>query len=527
MNKVIKEYTKVEQDILDAVSMIADPVVQTLSPKGGNVMYTEGGQSVVSNDGISIARSISVEDNFKNSIINLIRESSIRTNQEAGDGTTTSILLTSTLIREGLKLRRDGHNPMEIVKTFRSVVNKITERLSKQAKVAETDDDIFNVARISANNDDAIASVVLRTVKTSGLDGMVFIEPHNEPTDELVEDIGFVIKSGMLRPELRNGVGFSAHYNDVPVFVTDKRLYYKEEAETIIRTIYQAGKKEVVVVARDFVGQALDYFVTNHTKGSFKILLIKEPTATENDYESLADLAAYLNCDVITEKQGDIVNKITMKNFGTANRVFADAQKTIIFKDNNGTNTVLNERLEALREEQKKDKNNESVKSRIASLTSGIVTIKVGASTETELKEKIFRYEDSVNAARAAMRHGFLPGGGVALLNAYDESDYPEGYKIVFKRYCEASIRQIAKNSGRDPDTVVKAVKELQEDLDTKDIGYDAYSDEYLEMSNLGVIDPFQVVKLAVENSISAASNILSVNYYVINEQPKENGRDK
>lgn len=522
MNKLVKNYEKVEQDILDAVSLIADPVVQTLSPKGGNVMYTEGGKSVVSNDGISIARSIQVEDNFKNSIINLIRESSMRTNQEAGDGTTTSILLTSTLIREGLKLRRDGHNPMEIVKVLRSVVSKITNRLKSQSKVAETDEDIFNVARISANNDSKIAETVLKTVKTAGLDGMVFIEAHNKQEDELVEDIGFILRSGMLRPELRNGVGFSAHYENVPVFVTDKRLYYKEEAETILRAVFESGSQEVVIIARDFIGQALDYFVTNHTKGSFKILLVKDNKATEDNYESLVDLSSYLNCDITTEKQGSLVNKLTIKNFGKATKVFSDEQKTIIFKGDNENNENLASRLSALREELEKNKDNTAVKERIASLTSGMVTIRVGASTEAELKEKVFRYEDSVNAARAAMRHGYLPGGGVALMNAYDENDYPEGFKLLFRRYCEASMRQIAKNSGRDADSVVKAVKELQEDLDSKDIGYDASSDEYLEMSKLGVIDPYQVVQLAVENSISAASNVLSVNYYIINEQPKE-----
>ena len=449
MNKIIQSYDKVEQDILDAVATIADPVVQTLSPKGGNVMYNDGGRSIVSNDGISIAKSINLADNFKNSIIKLIRESAIRTNQEAGDGTTTSILLTAVLIREGLKLRRDGINPMEISKNFRTFIDKIVTRLKEQAKVAESDKDILNIAKVSANNDEAIANMVLRTVKTAGLDGMVFIEPNNKPEDTIEENIGFIVKSGMFRPELRNN-GFTSVYKDVPILITDKRLYYKEEAESILRTVYQSGKKEVVIVARDFLGECLNFFIANHTNNAFKILLVKDESATDVSYESLEDLASYLNCEVITEKQGSLVNNIKFEDFGTASRVFSDGLKTIISKDENSTNVKLSMRLSALRTELEKDDHNEVVKSRIACLTSGMVTIKVGASTEAELQERIFRYEDSVNAARTAMKFGYLSGGGVALLNAYDPSDYPDEYKNVFRKFCQASVRQIVKNCGKE-----------------------------------------------------------------------------
>lgn len=526
MNKVISNFNEVELKILEAVDAIAAPVIQTLSPKGGNVMFNSGGRTIVSNDGISIAKAIQVEDNLKNSIIGIIRESCLRTNQEAGDGTTTSILLTSILVREGLKLRRDGVNPMEIVRKFKELVPKIVERLKSQTKVAEDDKEIFNIARVSANNDSAIADVVLRTVKTAGLDGMVFIDQNNEPGDKIIEDVGFIIKTGMFRPELRNGNGFTAHYSNVPVLVTDKRLYYKEEAETILRTIYENGYKEVVIVARDFIGDAVNVFIANHTNGGFKILLVKDPNVTEDNYDTLEDLAAYLDCPVITEKQGHLVNSLTIEQFGFADRVFSDAQKTII-ANTEKVNPNLTMRIAALRSKLEEDKHDEKIKARIASLTSGMVTIKVGASTETELQEKIFRYEDSINATRAAMRHGYLPGGGVALLNSYNEKDFPEEYRGLFRKLCEGSVRQIAKNCGKDPDTVVKTILELQEDLGTKDVGYDANSDEYLEMSKIGVIDPYQVVSLAVENAVSAACNILSVNYYVINEQPKENGTDK
>jgi len=508
----------VEKDILTAISAITDPVVQTLSPRGGNVMYNDGGQITVSNDGISIAKEVLPENELQRAIVRTIRESALRTNFEAGDGTTTSILLSSILLREGLKLRRDGKNPMELVRIFREAGEKLVTRIKEMAKVAEDDKEILNIARISANNDDVIAQKTLQTIKVAGLDGMVFLEPNNKKEDEIIEDIGFIIKQGMFRPELKNGQGFTANYAKIPVFITDKRLYHKEEAESILRAVFDGGYNEVVIVARDFIGESVNYFLANHAGGKFKILLIKEPNATDTNYERLEDLSDYLDCKVITDKSGSIVGKLTINDFSIADKVFADGQKTIIFKEKNTANPRLSMKLSALKTEQKKDKENEVIKERIASLTNGMVTIKVGASTGIELRERIFRFEDAINASRAAMRHGYLSGGGVALLNAYHAEDFPEEYRTMFKKFCEASVRQIAKNCGKDSDYVIETIMGLQEDLEDKSIGYDAMSGDFVSMEKSGIIDPYQVLQMSIENSVSAACNILSVNYFIIDK---------
>ena len=529
MDKEIFKIEDVESQILGAISAITAPVVQTLSPRGGNVLYQDGtsNEVVVSNDGVNIAKSIKLDNELQQSIVRTIRESALRTNLEAGDGTTTSILLSSVLLREGLKLRRDGKNPMELVRVFKEAGNKLVTRIKEMAKVAENDKEILNIARISANNDDDIANKVLQTIKVAGLDGMVFLEPNNKKEDEIIEDIGFIIKQGLFRPELRTGQGFTANYTKIPVLITDKRLYYKEEAESILRAVFNGGFTEVVIIARDFIGEAVNYFLANHAGGKFKILLVKEPNTTETDSERMEDLSAYLDSKLVSEKNGSIVNKISIKDFTIADKVFSDATKTIIFKENNTSNPRLSMRLSALRAELVKDKNDEKLKERIASLTNGMVTIKVGASTGIELRERLFRFEDAVNASRAAMRHGYLPGGGVALLNAYHAEDYPEEYRALFKKYCESSIRQIAKNCGKDSDTIVEITKDLQEDLEDPSIGFDAMTMTHTSMLQSGIIDPFQVLDMSVLNSISVACNILGVNYFIINKKKEEKCQHK
>jgi len=523
MSRKVLKYDDVVQELSQAIETIAGPVVQTLSPKGGNVMFNDG--TIISNDGISIARSIRVADYFQDSIIRTIRESCVRTNSEAGDGTTTSILLTSVMLKEGMRLKSEGFNGMEITRTLREASKKLLGRIKEQARVIKDDKELFNVARISANNDDKIAKTVVDTVKVAGLDGMVFIEPNNKPEDEIESNVGFNIKAGMFRPEFRTH-GFAAMYSKVPVLITDKRLYYKAEAEAILRSVYDAGYKEVVVVARDFLGDCLNFLTVNHTGGAFKVLLIKEPDATDQSYESLEDLAAYLDSRVVTEKAGNLVDNITIKDFAIADRVFSDGQKSLLSKENKKkANPQLVNLLDSLRKELAKKPKDKDIERRIANLTSGMATIKVGAATQQEMQERIYRFEDSVNATRAAMRHGYLPGGGIAIMNAFNDKDYPEDYRTLFRRYTEAGLRQIARNCGKDPDTIVERVKHLQEDLDSPDIGYDALTDDCVNMIQVGIIDPYQVLQLAIENSVSAACNILSVNYFVVEENKEEDDK--
>jgi chaperonin GroEL len=529
MRTEVRPYTGNEEKVLTAVATLADPVVQTLSPRGGNVMLPlPDGRLVVSNDGITIARAISSEDEFENNIIRMMKEACVRTNTEAGDGTTTSILLASTLVREGMKYRRDGMNPIELIDGIRKGGEKIQQRITKFVKKIRGNKDLQHVAYISANNNDEVAERVVETLDVVGLDGMVFIDVNKKPHDELVKDVGYIVRAGMLRPEMQagDGRGMVVSYENVPVLVTDKRLYYREEAETILRAVYQGGWDTIVIVARDFIGEFTNVMLANHKPlgGKFNILLVKDPNATDAGAETLEDLACYLEGEVVSEKTGKLVDQLTPEQLRIANRVFADGTKTVILKEDNKANPRLSMRVSNLRAELEKDKENEKIKERIGSLTTGMVKILVGAPTMAELQERIYRYEDAVSATRAAMRSGYVAGGGVTLMNCYNEDDYDGVFKSLFRKFTEASIRQIAKNCGKDPDTVVENVKGLQEDMEDPEIAMNAKTGDYQNMREAGIIDPAEVLRLTVENSISAATNILSCNYFVTNI--KEDGKD-
>jgi chaperonin GroEL len=320
----------------------------------------------------------------------------------------------------------------------------------------------------------------------------------------------------MLTPDLINDPRtFTTRYTDVPVLITDKRIYYSEEAETILRTAMEAGHDSVVVVARDFIGSSVNVFLANHTK-KINILLVKDPHAKENDSTSLDDLATYLGGKVITEKSGSLVNKLKEDDFVIADKVFADGGKTLLTSKEK-INPGLQERVKGLKDELKKDPENDRLKKRISSLTNGMVTIKVGANTPLELRERMYRYEDAINATKNAMKFGYLPGGGIALADAFKSADNPQ-LDSVYKRYCESSLRQLATNCGKHPDSLIENVKALPVGQ-----GYNALTDEYGDMVKFGIIDPFKVTEMAIKSSVSIANAILSAGYLIIdNKEEKE-----
>lgn len=524
MEKLISHYSEIEDKITHAIDTITDPIRQTLSPRGGNVIYeSESGEITVTNDGVTIARNIKVGDPFENSIIQIIKEAALKTNSRAGDGTSTTIVFSSVLTKAGLKLTRDGMNQREVVDWYRQFATELKKSLAKIRQTIKTDSDLFNVACISANNDRDIAENVVKVVKAAGEDGFIFREPNNSPETEIIEDSGFIIEAGLFKPELGNNMGISAML-DVPVLVTDKRLYYPEEAETILNTCLQNGYKELVVVAQDFIGDALPFFVANHKKGAVKVILVKDPHIEKSQGATVEDLAHYLDGQVISEKNGTIVDNLSISDFYMAKKVYSDGTQTVIVRDDSTPNKRLNDRIKGVKAELAKfgDEASEAKKflqKRLASLTTGIVTIRIGARTPIELKEKNFRYEDSISAARAAVRDGYLVGGGVSILNAHNDmmnqwSGVPEEIKRVFKSVAEASIRQIAENSGLHGDTVVETINSQK----GKNIGYNALTQRYGDLLKEGVIDPYTVTEMAIDNAVSIASAIVSSRYYVVNK---------
>lgn len=536
--KQILNYTETRDRIFKAVDTLCDPIRQTLSPRGGNVVYEDShGQINVTNDGVTIAKNIAVKDAVENAVITIMKHASLRTNAVAGDGTSTTILISSILIKEGLRLIENGFNPMELKHEFELFADKMVEELKKLTKKAKTDKDLYYVANISSNNDKEIADNVVKTVKTTGQDGMVFIEPSNSAETEILEDTGFHVHSGMFAPELRNNERqFAATYLNVPVLITDKRLYYQSEAETILSTALKNGYKEIVIIAKDFIGEALPFFISNHTRGSLRVLLVKEPNSANDNGITLEDLAVYLGGKVVSDKNGEIVNTLSIEDFVIARRVFADAQKCLISRDTEEKNKPLTERIAAIRKELKKfgdddeSRERDSLKERISSLTNGMVTIRVGGRTPLEVNEKIFRYEDAVNATRSAMENGYTVGGGLAMFQAYRNAYLnPENEALarVYRKVGEANIRQIAENCGLSSDLVIDNILAMPRNHNNLTIGFNAREMTYDDLLEVGVVDPFKVGEMAIRNAASVAGMIISSRYFVLNEQDNGESKDK
>ncbi len=511
MNKKIYSSKEIQDKILTGVDTICNPVKETLSPRGGNVLFeTDRGDHVLTNDGITIAKNIEVADQIENSVIELIKEASMRTNNEAGDGTTQSILLTQVLVKEGLKLINEGASWIEVRNRFNEMGEGLVKKIEKTKMDVKTDEDLFNIANISSNNDKEIATNIVEVVKVAKQDGMVFIEDSINQETEILKDLGYMLNSGISHQELLKSDGkFTVTYDNVPVLITDKRIYHAEEAETILRVAVEAGFDSVVVVARDFMGESVNAFIANHKKGIINVLLVKDTHATDTDSTTLYDLSTYLGGDVVSEKIGTIVNKIKVGDFVMAKKVFADAHKTLITPLVSASKD-LKSRIEWIQKEIKKDKKDTSLKRRLSSLTEGVVTIKVGGNTPTEIREKIYRYEDAVNATRSAMRDGYVVGGGLSLLNALSK----DCTDTVEKQFCEATVRQIAENCGKYPDAVVEDINKNKSNT----YGYNALTDKYEDLLKANVVDPYLVIKMAIENSISVTNMIISIKNYVIND---------
>lgn len=513
MNKQVYRYKENKEKILQAINMIADPIRETMSPKGRNVIFeTEDGEYTSTNDGVTIAKAIEVADPVQNAIIQIIKGASLKSDI-VGDGTSTAVLLSKIATEEGFKLKENGLNEMDIKKEFEKFGEDLIGILKKKAIKIKNDNDLRNVAFISSNNDPVIADDVLKIFKIIGEDGLGFYEPNNKPETEIVEEKGFKIEQGMFSPELRTANNFSAIYKNTPVLITDKRLYYPEEAETILNTVLDAGYKSVVVVARDFLGQSVNTFIANHTQGVIKVLLIKDPRVTEKDNATLHDLATFLGGKVISEKTGSLVDKLKIDDFVIAKRVYSDMYQSLIGSQEENSKK-LKSRVKELKAQLVKSPEDSDLKKRIASLTNGSVIIKIGGSTAIEMKERRYRYEDAIAATRTAMKGGYLVGGGVSVLKAFDSKRYPDEYRSAFRKFCEANVRQIAENCGKHPAYIIDNTLNLGPNF-----GYNALTDKFSDLLKDGVVDPYLVTEMAIRNSISVAGQIISGNFIITNDR--------
>lgn len=525
MNKQVLSYQEVKDKILHAVDTITDPIKQTMGPKGGNaVIQKDSGEVFITNDGVTIAKEIYVKDAVEDAVIQLIKQSALKTNTEAGDGTSTTILLSSILVKEGFKMIDNGVNQVDVVNAYNEFAEELKKQIEKQKLEIKDDKDLSFIAKISSNNDEDIAKDVVKIVRKIGEDGIVFFEISNKQETEIIEDDGFMIEPGVLTHELlqTNGVVSAL---DVPVLITDKQLYYEEEAETIMRTVLQNGYKDVVVVAKDFVGKALPSFVTNHQSGMINIILIKDSNIESTNGESLEDLAVFLGGEVVSDKKGSLVDNIDIEDFIMSPKVFGGIDRVIISRYVEERNKKLEERVKLL-QKRKKDITDEDsaaykqLEQRIASLTKGFVTLKIGGRTGPEIFEKQFRYEDAIRACNAAIKYGYLPGGGMALLTSYQNSKrLVESWQ---HKYCSANSRQVIENAG-----LVFDVLYSQMAMSDFELGYNAATGLLENMLEAGVVDPYRVTEMAIDNSVSIANAILGSRYILVNDLDNETGKEK
>ncbi len=508
MNKIISREADVRERVAEGVRKIADPVIETIGPLGKNVLYeSDKGSFELTNDGITIARNISLEDPIENAVAEIIKDGALRTNQIAGDGTSTTILLTSELLKQTADLQSRGMSHRAITDLYNGVLTKIFTRLDKVKKVVKDRKTKIEIATISANNDKEVAEKVVEAIDTAGMDGMIYLELNNDEKTKIEKQEGFRITPGML---VQNFYTDKARplvsYSNIPVLILDKQLYYAEEVEHILKVAIDVGYSQVLIVAKNFVGDSLNTLAANHERGTINVAIAK----LEDDV-AIEDLAVYLGGSVVSETNGRRYESISKDDFIKAARVSLDPNKILLSTVKESS--VLKARVQTIKEELDKDRDNSRLKNRLASLTSGIVTIKIGGSTEKEAKEKGYRFEDSVNATRAAMRDGYLIGGGLSLYNAYDLNDYDTEEEIdVAKALTEASISRIARNA--------------QVRLDWKkvkgNVGLNALTGEYEDLLKAGVVEPYKVTEMALRNAVSVASMISSIGTFVLNDITKD-----
>ena len=517
------------------VDAVADAVKITIGPRGRNVILDKGyGAPTITNDGVSIAREISLKDKFENMGAEIAKEVASKTNDIAGDGTTTATILTQAIVAEGLKQTTMGMNAMGIRFGIEAAAKDVVAALRKIATPIKSDEEIRQVATISAESAE-LGLIIADTIRKVGKDGVVTVEESQSTSleSEIVEGIQFD-KGYVSAYMITNPERMEAEYSDPAILVTDKKISSIKEVLPLLEQLAQTGKKDLVIIAEDVDGEALTTFVLNKLRGTFNVLAIKAPGYGDRKKEILQDIAVTIGATVITEEVGIKFDNATVAMLGKARKVISTKDDTIIV-GGKGKKSDIEERVAQLKKQRdtidaKYDK--EKLDERIAKLSGGVAVIRVGAATETEMKYLKLKIEDAVNATKAAIEEGIVAGGGVALIKAAKSvagsaraagvsAEHELGYKIVLKAL-EAPLRQIAVNAGKDDGSVI--VEEIKNGKGN--IGYDALKDAMIpDMIAAGIVDPVKVTRLGVENACSAAAILLTTEAAIADEpeEKKEN----
>lgn len=528
MAKQIIFNEKARAALKKGVDKLADAVKVTLGPKGRNVVLDKGfGSPAITKDGVTVAKEIDLEDKFENIGAEIIKEVASKTNETAGDGTTTATLLAQAMIREGLKLVSAGVSPMEIREGIEKKVKEVVEKLKKMSRPISTKEEIAQVASISAN-DKEIGKIIAEAMGLVGKDGVITVEEgqsfgvEKEVVEGMQFDKGYVSHYMITNPD-----SMKAELNEPYLLITDRKISSLQEILPLLEKVVQSGKKELVVIAEDIEGEALATFVVNKLRGTFNILAVKAPGFGDRRKAMLEDIAVLTGGRVISEEIGLKMENTDLSDLGQARKVVSSKENTTIV-EGRGDSEKIKVRLEQIRKEiemSDSDFDKEKLQERLAKLSGGVAVIKVGAATETEMKEKKDRIEDALNATRAAREEGVVPGGGLALAqagNAFEEitdrkEDEP-GAKIVDNAILEP-IKQIAANAGKDGSLIIyNIIRENR--AGHKNIGYNAATDKFEDMTEAGIIDPTKVVRSALENAASAAIMFLTIEA-VVTDKPE------
>lgn len=520
----------VKKRLKKGVDTVANAVKITLGPRGRNVIIDKGyGGPTITNDGVTIAKEITLKDKFENMGAEIIKEVANKTNELAGDGTTTATILTQALLTEGLKHTTMGVNAMAVRHGMELASQDVVKALHEMAKQISTTEEIKQVATISAESEE-IGARIAETIEKVGKDGVVTVEESQSFGIETEFTEGMEFDRGYISPYMiTNHERMEAEYKNALILVTDAKISSAQQILPLLEKVAQTGKKELVIIAEDVDGEALATFVVNKLRGGFSVLAVKAPGYGDRKKEILRDIAVMTGGDVITEEVGLKLESTELNHLGKATRIVATKEKTVIV-GGEGTKESITARVDALRAQlvqtdSKFDK--EKLEERIAKLSGGVAVIKVGAATETEMKYLKLKIEDAVNATKAAIEEGIVPGGGTSLTRAASivegrvnkelGRDELIGYRIVLKAL-EEPLKQLANNVGKDDGAVVvQKVKEKGGNF-----GYDAAKAEYVDdMIKAGIIDPVKVERAGVQHAVSAVA-ILLTSESAIADAPEE-----
>ncbi len=536
MSKQIIFEEKARLALKRGVDQLANAVKVTLGPKGRNVVISKSyGSPIITKDGVTVAKEIELEDKFENVGAEIIKEVASKTNDAAGDGTTTATVLAQAIISVGLKLVAAGVNPIEIRKGIEKRVAEIVAELKKMSKSISTKEEIAQVASISAN-DQEIGNIIAEAMESVGKEGVITVEEGQSfgIEKEVVEGMQF--DKGYISPYMiTNQDTMKAEMVEPYILITDKKISSIQEILPLLEKVVQSGKKDLVIIADDIDGEALATFVVNKLRGTFNVLGIKAPGFGDRRKAMLEDIAVLTNGRVISEEVGLKLDKVEIVDLGQARKVVASKDNTTIV-DGKGDEKKIKARIEAIKKEKElsdSDFDKEKLQERLAKLGGGVAVIKVGAATETEMKEKKYRIEDALNATKAAIEEGVVPGGGLALAVACYGSDFSKfeselkdnnnisvGEKIINSAILEP-IKIIAANAGVDGSLILQRI--IEENKGSKIVkGYNAATGEFVDMIKAGIVDPTKVVRSALENAASAAMMFLTTEVVITDKPDKK-----